>query len=86
MLGLTQLATPASLADAWQQDIMPACLSAWEVLLLELSQHNGDHVSQQDAGSILLQLDALLGTCQQVRVSHEAGYVLMCCGPTWVCK
>jgi hypothetical protein len=66
VLGLSQLATPASLEATWQQDILPACLSAWEVLLLELSQQKGEHLSQQEAASVLLQLDALLGTCQQV--------------------
>jgi hypothetical protein len=78
ILGLGQLATPSSLQQAWTQDVLPACVSAWEVLLqdteqlqLQLSQPQGG-LAMQQTEQLLLQLDALLGTCQQVRHrTHE---------------
>jgi len=71
VLQLEQLATPSSLQQAWQETILPACLTAWNGLLQLAQQLHGQLAHQeaptQQVEDVLLQLDGLLGTCQQVR-------------------
>ena len=86
MLGLGQLATADSLQQVWQQDTLPACLEAWDSLLqrtsqLQLSIQQGSSAAElQAVEQVLLQLDALLGTCQQVGASIcSIGAAAFCC-------
>lgn len=78
VLGLGQLATPSSLQTAWQQDVLPACITAWQEALQYIDQlqqqlkqtRNGSVLTLQQVEQVLLQLDAVLGTCQQVSLDR----------------
>jgi hypothetical protein len=72
------LSTPEMLQQAWQ-DVLPACLEAWGLLQQHAVQicqqrkplnHGADAAEQtaclQQIHEALMQLDALLGTVQQV--------------------
>lgn len=87
VLQLGQFVQPNDLATAWQDDILPGCLSTWQALSEQLAAADSSSQAPARCGvsqgvdvqlieHVLLQLDALLGTCQQVRcMQHLWGAV-----------